>query len=247
MTGKVKSLTLLVLTSLVLTGCIEDDFHRGKIEVPPSQVGIESPIKMAQSGYDSIYVEYQSEFQIGKAKLDFEPRGIIRGKQSPLIPLGKSSSQLEALGLTTHLSHDGNEAVLQYGDDYLKFKAEDTSMFINDSASMIMGDAPTYMNGTLYVPIIPILDALKIDYRTEGSEIIIGGMYTDGTGKPSDGTTTGIDRANINSAGTDTSGTTGDSTTSVGESVDGEYNSVGFPEDNTSDVLEGNNGTTSSD
>lgn len=179
---KIKLLALVLLT-LVLTACQEVE-HKGPIPLPEKQEGKTGQLMYEQSGITNIFVEYQNKFDVGKAQLDFEPRGIIDGIASPLIPLGKTSSQLEALGFTTHISIDGEEATLEYNKNYLRFKVGVKTLFLNNDEALQMADAPIYNNTTIYVPFIPILDVLKIDYRIEGTDIIVGGMYTDDSGKP---------------------------------------------------------------
>lgn len=176
-----KKLLMLGLTTLLLTGC-GSDTEVGKVQLPPKQSGTLVPIPNTLTTIKNIYIEYQFKFEVRTAAADFEPKGIIPGVQSPMVPLDADDSQMQSLGFTTHISIDGEEALLVYNDSSLKFKVGDKTLFLNDTPGIQMVDAPIYNNSTIYVPIIPILDALKIDYEINGPDLTIGGMYTDDAG-----------------------------------------------------------------
>lgn len=185
---KVKLLTVCFAT-LLLGGCFETT-QVGRIEVPRSQVGDLSELPKTTTYIENIYIQYQNKFDVEKAVADFLPKGIIPGVESPMIPLDAKNSQLSSLGFITYISHDGEQAVLTYNDSVLRFQVGENTLFLNDSPGIQIVDAPIYNNTTIYVPIIPILDALKIDYKIEGADLTIGGMYTDGTGDRSTTTIT---------------------------------------------------------
>ncbi|MFF2798068.1 hypothetical protein [Lysinibacillus xylanilyticus] len=179
---KVK-LLVVCLGALVLSGCFQK-VEVGPIDLPPKQSGTLVDIPQTTTNIKNIYIQYQNKFEVNTAVADFMPRGIIPGTQSPMIPLDEKDSQLQSLGFKTNISHDGEEAQLLYNDSVLVFKVGDKSLFMNDAPGIQLVDAPIYNNGTIYVPIIPILDALKIDYKIAGEDLTIGGMYTDATGEP---------------------------------------------------------------
>lgn len=176
-----KKILMLGLTALLLTGCGSGD-KVGPIDVPAKQSGNLLPIPSTLTTIKNIYIEYQFKFEVRTAAADFEPKGIVPGVQSPMVPLDEDDSQMQSLGFTTHISNDGEEALLIYNDSSLKFKVGDKTLFLNDTPGIQMVDAPIYNNSTIYVPIIPILDALKIDYEIVGQDLTIGGMYTDDAG-----------------------------------------------------------------
>lgn len=178
-----KRLLVACLVPFVLTGCGEE-VNTGRVEVPPSQDGVLSDIPKQTTYVKNIYIKYQDRFEVKTAVLDFQPKGIILGTQSPMIPLDEKESQLQSLGFRTNISNDGEEAQLLYNDSVIRLKVGDTSLFINDEPGQQMADAPIYNNTTIYVPIIPILDALKLDYNITGEDLTIGGMYTDDSGQP---------------------------------------------------------------
>lgn len=176
-----KKILMLGLTTLLLTGC-GDSVKVGPVELPPSQSGNKLPIPSTLTNIKNIYIKYQFKFEVRTAAADFQPKGIIPGVQSPMIPLDADDSQMQSLGFTTHVSTDGEEALLIYNDSSIKFKTGDKTLFLNDEPGIQIVDAPFYNNSTIYVPIIPILDALKIDYEIVGEDLTIGGMYTDDAG-----------------------------------------------------------------
>jgi len=179
---KSKLLTVC-MSALVLGGCTYG-VEIGPIELPPSQNGNIQQLAKNTTALKNIYIQYQDGFNVKTAIADFEPKGTIPGVRSLLIPLDEDDSDLSALGFTTHISNDGTEAILQYNDSVVRFKVGDHSMFVNDKPGLQIADAPIYNNSTIYVPIIPILDALKIDYTAVGEDLTIGGRYTDDTGQP---------------------------------------------------------------
>lgn len=178
-----KKLAVIALGTMFLVGCAED-IVTGPVIVPRSTEGDIRPVVSSLSPIKNIYVEFQNKFEVGTAAMPFEPKGIIAGKESPMIPLSDRQSDLQSLGFVTYISNDGNEATLTYNDSILNFKVEDESLYLNDSLGTIIVDKPFYNNGTIYVPIIPILEVLKIDYEVAGTDLIIGGVYTDDTGEP---------------------------------------------------------------
>lgn len=178
-----KKLLVVSLSALLLAGC-DYGVKVGPIPIPPKQGGTTSEIPNTNTTIKNILIKYQDKFEVRTAVADFEPKGIIAGTASPMIPLSKKDSQLESLGFTTYLSNNSEEATLVYNNYVMKLKVGDKSLFVNDKQGIQMVDAPIYNNTTMYIPIIPILDALKIDYTIAGEDLTIGGAYTDDTGNP---------------------------------------------------------------
>lgn len=165
----------------MMTGCTYG-VEVGPVELPPKQGGNIVPMQSSKSPVTNIYIDYQNKFDVQTAVADFMPKGIIPGEASPMIPLDRTNSDLQALGFTTYLSKDGEEALLVYNDSQIKLEVGDNSLYLDDKPGVRIVDAPFYNNTTMYVPIIPILDALKLDYEVNGTDLTIGGMYTDDTG-----------------------------------------------------------------
>ena len=181
---KYKLLSISLLT-LVLGGCTYG-VEIGPIELHPSQNGNIQPLTKTTSPVTNIYIQYQDGFEVKTAVADFQPKGIIEGQRSPLIPLDEEDSHLHALGFITHISNDGQKATLQYNDSVIQLAVGDPTLFIDDKPGYNMGETPIYNNATIYIPIIPLLDVLKIDYEVVGTDLTIGGKYTDDSGEPVD-------------------------------------------------------------
>ena len=176
-------LIAVCLTGSLLAGCTYG-VEMGPIELPPSQDGNLQPLASSLSPVENIYIQYQDGFDVKTAVASFEPKGIIKGTQSPMIPLDEEQSDLAALGFITHISLDGQEAYLQYNDSVIKFKVRDTMMYVDDKPGIALSDKPLYNNATIYIPIVPVLDALKIDYSISSTDLTIGARYTDSSGNP---------------------------------------------------------------
>lgn len=182
-----KVIVIATALALLLTGCGASGVHIGPVELPEKQEGkiLEAPDGL--NPIKNIYVEYQAGADIKTAQLDFKPKGIIRGKTSPTIPLASSGSQLETLGIATSISINGNKAQLTYNQHVVVFEAKNKNLFKDSNDSISLGDVPIYQNGTLYIPLLPLLDALDIEYKISGVNLIIGGAYTDDSRATSQG------------------------------------------------------------
>jgi hypothetical protein len=179
--------TIIVALAFLLTGCGATGVHIGPVELPEKQEGkvVEAPDGL--NSIKNIYVEYQDGADVKTEQVDFKPKGVIRGKSSPMVPLASSGSKLEVLGIITNVSIDGNKAQLTYNQHVLLFEAKNKNLFKDSNDSISLGDMPIYQNGTLYVPLLPLLDALDIEYKISGENLTIGGAYTDGSRKTSQG------------------------------------------------------------
>lgn len=169
---------ILVAPLLLLLVACGDEVVIGPIPLPASAEGSVRDIPKSTTSINNIEIRYQDHFDVKTAIASFYPKGIIPGERSPMIPLSEGYSDLQALGFTTSLDNEGKKVVLQYNDSIIRMMVDDATLFINDRAIQLI-DRPFYHNQTIYVPIIPILDALKIDYSLNASDLIIGGMYTD--------------------------------------------------------------------
>lgn len=180
-------LVVATVLAFLLSGCGASSVHIGEVELPEKQEGkvVEAPDSL--NPIKNVYVEYQSGADIKTAQLDFQPKGIIRGKTSPMVPLAASGSQLETLGITTSISINGLKAQLTYNQHVLIFESKSKNLFKDSNDSISLGDMPIYQNGTLYVPLLPLLDALDIEYKISGVNLTIGGAYTDDSRKTSQG------------------------------------------------------------
>lgn len=174
-----KAAVIAITITLLLTGCGARGVHIGPVELPEKQEGniIEAPDGL--TSLKNLYLKYQDGGEIKTAQLQFEPKGIIRGKTSPMIPLASSGSQLEVLGITTDVSISGVKAQLSYNQHTLSLEAKNPNMFKDYDDSIGLEDFPYYQNGTLYAPLLPLLDALNIEYEINGENLTIGGTYTD--------------------------------------------------------------------
>lgn len=183
---------VLPLTAVLLTGCVFEKQEIGPIELPPKESGNLNPLASQLYPVDKIKIEYQSGFEVREAFAEFAPKGIIKGMESPMVPLATGGSDLDNLGFVTYISLDGRRATLTYNDDILQFQEGDKSLFINNQPGIIMADAPLFNNSTLYIPILPVLEALDIHHELEGDTLVIGQQYTDDALAGQDIQTTGI-------------------------------------------------------
>lgn len=151
----------------------------GPIDTPPSELGKTSPIPSTLSEVTSIQIYYQDKKTVKQASALFNPKGIIKGEESPLIPLDADNSDLDALGIKTEISNDGNDALLTYNDNTVTFKVGDRVLYKNKEEGSLILDAPIYSNSTIYIPIIPLLKSLGIDYKINANILEIGKAYTE--------------------------------------------------------------------
>lgn len=173
-----RKLILSMLTILILAGCAKD-VEVGPVAVPEKMEGTKSALPDNLTSIDTVHVKYQVGKEVKEANLDFAPKGIIRGKLSPLVPAEDTKSLLKVLGIESKVSASGNNGQMEYNGNLLSFKKGDNYLFLNNDNGIDMGEPVQYQNGTLYVPIFPILDSLKISYEVNQNIVIIGGKYTD--------------------------------------------------------------------
>lgn len=173
-----KKILLCIPMAVMLGGCLGIP-EVGPIPIPPSQVGKKSPLPNNLTQVNEIQIYFQDKKEVKKAVAAFEPKGLIPGEQSPMIPLSDEISDLQALGFKTNISQDGEEALLTYNDSTIKFKVGDKVLYKNNDAGVEMWDAPIYNNSTIYIPIIPVLDVLHISYEINGSTLEIGRANTE--------------------------------------------------------------------
>lgn len=178
---KKRFLLYLPVLAITLSGCFLEPQEVGPIPIPESEAGTLKPLTSTLYPVDKITVKYQAGFEVTEVVADFKPKGIIKGNNSPLIPLDAEKSDLANMGFITYVSLDGRSATLTYGDAIIQLQENDPNLFINNKPGVNMLDIPIFNNSTLYVPIIPILRELDIHHEIIGDTLVIGGQYTDGT------------------------------------------------------------------